>query len=93
MIYVVTGDQIIVFEKAVEAKPSGAGHVVHVIGANNLIIGNFPVKGVKYYGTELPTVYQQQYDEQVRWDALTDDQKDAERIAHRKRREAREQAP
>lgn len=92
MIYVVTGQEIIVFEKAVEAKPSGAGHVVHIIGADNTIIGNFPVKGVKYYGTELPPAFQKQYEEQIRWDGLTDEQQDAERIAHRKRREAREQA-
>lgn len=51
---------MIYFEKATQAKPSGNGYIVHVIDELGAIVGNFPMRNVRFYGTELPEVYREQ---------------------------------
>jgi hypothetical protein len=79
VIYVVTEGKIILFEAASQAKPSGNGFIVHVIDDTGAIVGNFPMRTVKFYGTSLPEVYREQYSEQVRWSKLTPEQRAIEK--------------
>lgn len=79
MIYVVTEGKIILFENAIQAKSSGNGFIIHIIDDKGAIVGNFPMRNVKFFGTELPEVYKEQYSEQVRWSKLTPDERAAEK--------------
>jgi hypothetical protein len=88
MVYVVTEGRIIVFPNATGAKPSGVGGVVvHIIGEDNSVIGNFPMRTVKYYGTELPPTYQQDYENQLAWAALTPEERTEAKAKAKKVRE------
>jgi hypothetical protein len=90
MIYVVTEGKILTFPTAVVAKASGSGGVVHVIGQDDKIIGNVPMKIVKFYGPELPEVFKDQLRVQERWASLTPEERERER---REGREKRQDAP
>ncbi len=88
MIYIVNeSEKIIVFPDAVHAKPSGGtGTVVHIIGRDDSVIGNFPIRTVKYYGTQLPPAYQKKYEEQLRWESMTREEQEAEKRYERERK-------
>ena len=90
MIYVVVEGKILTFPKAIVAKSSRDGGVIHVIGEDDKIIGNVPMKIVKFYGQELPEVYQDQLKVQERWASLTPEERERER---REGREKRQDAP
>lgn len=79
MIYIVAEGKIVKYPDAVSAKASGSGHVVHVIGPDNKIIGNFPMKIVKFFGEDLPEIYNDQLREQERWAAMTPDERAKEK--------------
>jgi len=74
-IYVVSEGRIVVFPDATAAKPSGMGGVVVHIMRGDEVIGNIPMKQVRYYGTELPPTYQQDYENQLSWAALTPEER------------------
>jgi len=92
VVYVVTEGRIIVFPEATGAKPSGIGGVVvHIIGKDNSVVGNFPMKTVKYYGTELPPTYQQDYENQLAWAKLTPEERTEAKAKAKRVREGQEQ--
>lgn len=74
-VYVVTEGRIIVFPDATGAKPSGIGGVVVHILRGSDVIGNFPMRSVRYYGTELPPTFQQDYENQLAWSKLTPEER------------------
>lgn len=88
MIYIVNeSERIITFPDAVFAKPSGAaGTVIHIIGTDDSVIGNFPIRSVKYYGPQLPPFYQKKYEEQQRWESMTREEQDLEKKYERERK-------
>ena len=78
-VYIVKEGRIVHFPDAAVAKMAGSGKVIHII-RQDVIVGNFPAYNVSYYGTELPPIYQKQYEHQQAWDALTPEER-AERSA------------
>ena len=75
-VYVVTEGRIVVFPDATGAKPSGVGGVVvHILGKDDKVIGNFPMRNVRYYGTELPPTYREDYENQLAWQALSPEER------------------
>ena len=82
-VYVVTEGRIVVFPEASGAKPSGIGGVVvHIIGKDGTsVIGNFPMRSVRYYGTELPPTYQQDYENQLAWMKLSPEERARQKAA------------
>ena len=54
MIYVLVGNQLYEFPQAEIAKVSGNGHLVHVIEDGDHIVANFPLKAVRYFGSQRP---------------------------------------
>lgn len=60
---------MLLFPDATVAKMAGSGNVVHIIRGEE-IIGNFPTKAVRYYGTELPPSFKKDFENQQAWDNL-----------------------
>lgn len=73
-VYIVSDGRVLLFPDATVAKMAGSGMVVHII-RNEEIIGNFPAKSVRYYGTELPPSFQKDYENQLAWEKLTPEQR------------------
>lgn len=69
-VYIVSDGRVILFPDATVAKMAAHGNTVHVI-RNEEIIGNFPTKSVRFYGTELPPTFKQDYENQLAWEKLT----------------------
>lgn len=68
-VYIVSEGRVLYFPDATVAKMAGSGNVVHII-RNEEIIGNFPAKSVRYYGTELPPAFKKDYENQLEWEKL-----------------------
>ncbi len=86
MIYIVSDGRIITFPDATVAKMAGSGNVIHIIRGDD-IIGNFPAKNVRYYGTELPPAFQEDYKNQREWESLSPEERairKAQAVAARK---------
>ena len=73
MIYIVSDGRIVTFPDATVAKMAG-GNVIHIIRGDD-IIGNFPAKNVRYYGTELPPTFQEDYKNQLAWEGLSPEER------------------
>lgn len=89
-IYVVTEGRIVHFQNATGAKPSGIGGVVVHIMREDEVIGNIPMKLVKFYGSELPPTYKKDYENQLAWEKMSPEERTAARA---KARQIREGAP
>lgn len=95
MIYVVLDHQIVGFPDATGGRVSGNGQAIHILeeslvegqGEVRTIVGSFPMKRVKYFGEKLPPIWEEQYQEQVRWANLTPAEREAEKEAKRKEKE------
>lgn len=89
MIYVVLeGNRVIENPDGVMGKPAGAaGVVIHVVDAHGTIIGNYPIKLVRYYGQTLPPYWQKMLDDQKAWDSKTPEEKEAILSAKRQKQE------
>ena len=92
MIYVVLeGNRVIENPDAVAAKPAGAaGLVIHIVDVHGTIIGNYPLKLVRYYGQTLPPYFAKFLDEQREWDAKSPEEKESIQAEQRKKRQERE---
>lgn len=86
-IYVVTEGRIIHFQNATGAKPSGIGGVVVHIMREDEVVGNIPMKLVKFYGSELPATYKKDYEDQLVWEKLSPEEKTAARAKAKQIRE------
>lgn len=73
-VYIVREGRIVYFPDADVAKMASSGKVIHVI-RKDFIVGNFPAYNVVYYGTELPPMYQKQYEDQLAWEALSPEER------------------
>lgn len=73
-VYIVSEGRVLLFPDATVAKMASSGNVIHIIRGDE-IIGNFPTKAVRFYGTELPPAFKKDYENQLAWEALTPEQR------------------
>lgn len=73
-VFIVSDGRVIEFPDATVAKMATHGNAVFVIRGEE-IIGTFPTKSVRYYGTELPPAFLKDWENQKAWDALTPEQR------------------
>lgn len=92
MIFVVLeGNRVVENPDAWTAKPAGgSGLVIHLVDERGEVVGNFPIKLVKYYGSTLPPHYKQFLDEQKEWAAKSPAEREADIEEARQRRKERE---
>lgn len=53
MIFVAGSDRIYEHPDGTTARISGNGHAVHVIDRDGAIIGNYPTRGLRFWGAKL----------------------------------------
>jgi len=73
-VFIVSDGRVIEFPDATIAKMAAHGNAVFVI-RDEEIIGTFPTKTVRYYGTELPPAFLKDWENQKAWEALTPEQR------------------
>lgn len=66
MIYVAGTDRIYEHPEGQTARISGNGHAVHVIDKDGSIIGNYPTRGLRFWGPKLSPQLERELDIQRR---------------------------
>jgi hypothetical protein len=72
MIYVAGLDRIYEHPDGSTARISGNGHAVHVIDRDGAIIGNYPTRGLRFWGAKLSPQLEREIDIQRKMDADID---------------------